>query len=308
MYPLDKVYGKYTYDAWNESKPDDLSHTKRSPSQAKHDIWEVDSYKRLLECVAFLGSMNKRHVLFYRGQSREFGDNLLPTLYRDSPFQASMSGFELTLNNHNRQFIWQALEEIGKKVFAICLDKDKFGLPRRRGLEKIREVQWAVIQHYELWPTPLVDITSSLRCGASFALGSGCRKEGFLYVVGLPNSTGSVSFDVDQHIVLARLQSVCLPAAIRPHYQDGFLVGRFPMYSAADGAGGKSDLSKRLIAKFKLIDNGSFWDNDFTVMSKNATYPDDKLLHAFKTDMSEGLCNLAEQARDLKTASVVSPW
>lgn len=43
-------------------------------------------------------------------------------------------------------------------------------------------------------------------------------------------------------------------------------------------------------------------------MTKNATYSDDKLLDAFETQMREGSCNLAEQVKGPKTASVVNPW
>jgi FRG domain len=74
-----------------------------------------------------------------------------------------------------------------------------------------REAVWAVSQHYDVWPTPLIDVTTNLRIAASFALWAG-RAEGQLYMVALTPSTNSVTFDADQHIVLARLQAVCTPS------------------------------------------------------------------------------------------------
>jgi len=34
----------------------------------------------------------------------------------------------------------------------------EFALPRRRSIEMFREAVWAVAQHYDVWPTPLIDV------------------------------------------------------------------------------------------------------------------------------------------------------
>jgi hypothetical protein len=151
-----------------------------------------------------------------------------------------------------------------------------------------REALWAVAQHYELWPTPLIDITASLRVAASFALWNG-RSDGELYVVALPPSTNSITFEADQHVVLARLQAVCPPTAKRSHYQDGFLVGRFPFLGPTPNEIDSrpdqvSDLSRRLVARIKLKDEGRFWDADFPRMSPSSLMPpasNDQLLERF---------------------------
>jgi hypothetical protein len=173
-------------------------------------------------------------------------------------------------------------------------------------LRDIREVQWAIIQHYELWPTPLIDITSSLRIAASFAMGLRLantqeQRRGFVFVVGMPSSTGSITFDLDQQLCLARLHSACPPVAARPHYQDGFLVGRFPIYSMADfGVKKKSNLLRRLVAKFLLIDEGNFWDEDFPIVREDALYPTDdplrnRFLEEFGRNGNHSLYDLAKK-------------
>ena len=91
--------------------------------------------------------------------------------------------------------------EIEPLILKVC---SAFPMPRRATLSMFREAIWAVAQHYELWPTPLIDITPNLRAAASFALLNG-RNEGELYVVALPPSTNSITFEADQHVVLARL-------------------------------------------------------------------------------------------------------
>jgi hypothetical protein len=179
-----------------------------------------------------------------------------------------------------------------------------------------REVQWALIQHYGLWPTPLIDVTSSLRVAASFALGGSeaeeTEKTGYLLAVGLPHTTGSITFDIDQQLSLARLSGACPPEAKRPHYQDGFLVGRFPIYEVdGDELVKKSNLSRRLIAKFKLVDHGRvqngsgegrFWDDAFPVVSEAATTPvQDSFQQRLEAEFGpQGREPVADRARRLK--------
>jgi hypothetical protein len=283
MYKLEKSYGKNTYDVWCNSRMRDLRPTQTDPSRANRNTWPVRSYRELLERAAFLGSMNKRLTLFFRGQVQDIDP--LPTLFRKSwKCFGSSQIFEITRDNRIKY--WDELNKIGRRVYEIC-DTTELGLPRWRGLQNIRETQWTVIQHYGLWPTPLIDITNSLRVAATFAMGfqhgdTRTPRQGFLYVVGMPYSTGSITFDIDQQIILARLQSACPPVAKRPHYQEGFLVGRFPMYEVEEGLKDKSNLINRLIAKFELQDDGNFWNPDFPMIRETALLPnDDPLFERF---------------------------
>jgi len=274
MYPLERSYGKKAFDVWNKNKPLNLRGEQTSPDDANADAWSVNSFRQLVEAVAFLGSMNKRLALFYRGQSHDVAP--LPALFRNS-WRAFDTDKDFDITSRIRMKYWDALLDVGRHVFDIC-NEPQLGLPRWRGLKGIREVQWAVVQHYGIWPTPLLDLTSNLRVAASFAMGFAPAtrsnpKTGYLYVSGMPYSTGSISFDIDQQIVLARLQSACPPIAKRPHYQDGFLVGRFPVYEPDQEAGQNSSLLRRLVAKFQLHDSGKFWDVDFPPIGLAALLP-----------------------------------
>ena len=326
MYRLARSYGKKTYEKWQNNVDasriagsnatrimhQSLSETQTSPKEAWEDLWEVRSFLDLMEKVAFLGSMNKRSVLFFRGQEADLEP--LPKLFRSSwscPFEPGNS-FRITASN--RVSYWRNLISLGHEVFEVC---DEAGLPRWRGMRDSREVQWAVVQHYGLWPTPLIDVTSSLRVAASFALGGSeageTEKVGYLLVVGLPHTTGSITFDIDQQLTLARLSSACPPEAKRPHYQDGFLVGRFPIYEVrGDNLVKKSSLSRRLIAKFKLIDHGRaqresgegrFWNDAFPVVSEAATTPaQDSFGQRLEAEFGpQGREPVADRARRLST-------
>jgi len=289
MYQLENFYGKRAFDQWISRKPDDLSACRESVPPT--EVWPVQSYDELIDAIAFLTVMNKRSTLMFRGQRSQAEP--LPRLFRDrGRFMETDHCFDLT--PQNRAKYWSYLPEIGSAVYEICR-RPKFGLPRWRGLERIREVQWAVIQHYELWPTPMIDLTSSLRVGSTFALGwngqSATRPtKGYLYVVGMPSPSGSIVFDIDEHITLARLHSCCPPIARRPHLQDGFLVGRFPFKDTEDrDSRKKSSLRFRTIAIFELTHNGDFWGRVHTPLPKDALLPDDDgLATAFASEFGSG--------------------
>lgn len=300
MYQLKRSYGKITYEKWVAEKPKDLRGTETNPEQAINNLWEVKSFRELFDRVAFLTSMNKRLTLFFRGQTSDEWEPL-PVLFRHE--WRCFDTQEVHTIEGKRENYWNALPDIGQRLYRICKGKD-LGLPRWRALRDIREVQWAIIQHYGLWPTPLIDITSSLRIAASFAmdLQQGKRqapRRGFVFIVGMPSATGSITFDIDQQLCLARLHSACPPVALRPHYQDGYLVGRFPIYSMTDiGVAKKSNLLRRLIAKFLLTDEGTFWDIDFPIIRGDAVYPTNdplkiRLLEEFGGKGKYPLCDLA---------------
>lgn len=303
MDKIEKCYGKKTFDAWVGDRPANLRSTQTNPDTAIEEVWEVSSFRKLLDGVAFLGSMNKHLTLFYRGQNQDLPP--IPTLFRSS-WRCFGSGQTFEVNSGNRMKYWRKLEEIGQVVCNICDHKD-LGVPRRRGFRNTREIQWTVIQHYGLWPTPLIDVTSSLRVAAAFAMGfqHGSSKRplnGFLYVVGMPSPTSFITFDIDRHITLARLQSACPPVAKRPHYQDGFLIGYFPIYTLKKGLKKKSNLLRRLVAKFELKDNGDFWDEDFPIFPETALLPkDDLLLRRFHENFgTDSKKSLHKQAQELE--------
>lgn len=131
------------------------------------------------------------------------------------------------------------------------------------------EYYLSLFQHYDILPTPLIDITQSLRVAASFALQS--SDKGFLYIFGLPYPNQSISHYTDLGIVLVKLQNVCPVSALRPRYQEGYLVGKYPIRPTKEAS---DNLARRLVAKFELNNtHGDFWDADFQKMPINVLYP-----------------------------------
>jgi hypothetical protein len=96
-------------------------------------------------------------------------------------------------------------------------------------LKKFPELQWSILQHYEVCDTPLLDLKQSLRVAASFAL-NWTSSEGYIFVFALPYPNGTISYFSEEELVIVRLLSVCPSEALRPHFQEGYLVGTFPTY------------------------------------------------------------------------------
>ena len=137
-------------------------------------------------------------------------------------------------------------------------------------------MRWAILQHYEICPTPLLDITTSLRIAASFA-SHDHDGQAYLFVLGVPNLSGAITASAEAGLQIVRLSSVCPPKAIRPHLQEGYLLGEYPeMYDFDQKSHYKHfeiDFGRRLIAKF-CFEPKRFWRDDaFPMVSKEALYP-----------------------------------
>ena len=316
MYPLEAIYGPCAHRTFERAKAlkVNLTHTRQNWKQVSAgEPLTVGSYAELVDVVSFLSVMNKRDTMYFRGQTKNW--HLRPAIFRSNWTSLSGVRHEIPDDPLVLQRIWDHLNgEISSIVLSVC---EKLPMPRRATLEMFREAVWAIAQHYELWPTPLIDITPNLRIAASFALWSG-QREGCLYVVALPPSTNSVTFDADQHVVLARLQAVCPPVAKRPHFQDGFLVGRFPFAGPIANIIDRDpanvwNLARRLVARIDLSDaddehsrqtrkpsGHGFWSDDFPRMSPRSLMPraeEDQVLTSFAqhaTDIDQAMYKICQ--------------
>jgi len=155
--------------------------------------------------------------------------------------------------------------------------KNRGKLGRQR-VARERLLRWSILQHYEVCATPLLDVTHSLRIAASFASLAGGNQV-FLYVVAVPNLSGAITANAEGGLQVVRLASVCPPAAIRPHIQEGYLIGEYPeMVGITQSRHYKRyemDVGRRIVAKFHF-NPGTFWcDANFPPITKEALYPRD---------------------------------
>lgn len=236
---------------------------------------KVRSFMDLATRIAALQYSNPAHVLLFRGQSHDhkrgaIGRPLFTSL-SPSMFRGSDSGAP-DANELMRRF--QNLEQFEKLLVRRYRNAGFQDIDR---LERHRILRWSILQHYEVCPTPLLDVSHSLRIAVSFACDT-AQKEAFLFVLGVPNISGAITASAETGLQIIRLSSVCPPDAIRPHIQEGYLLGEYPEMGAYDQkalyAHYEIDFGRRLIAKFRFSPNDFRNDPDFPIVRRQALYPD----------------------------------
>lgn len=232
-----------------------------------NDGFVVKSFRDLVDEVADVTLNNKKYEMYYRGQVEDVKNNkslyykdrtkkstVYPTICRPDKKIDGSPKYSIRKSEIKKRY-----EDLSKLI-SLCPWKN-YQL----------EFYYALFQHYNIFPTPLIDITQSLRVAATFALRK--SKKGFIYVFGLPYPNQSISYYLDLGIVLVKLQNVVLPTAKRPRYQEGYLVGNYPSKPTKTNA---DDLANRMIAKFQLDNShGKFWDDFFQPMPEEVLYPSD---------------------------------
>ena len=224
----------------------------------------TSSFRALVKEIAKISFNNRDLAIFYRGQRREHFvtercTSMYPSILRDLKGRRS-----------SRLFLPKRYEILNK---ADELLLDAFESKEWDGesvITKFPEVSWAILQHYEICDTPLLDVTSSLRVACSFALHHNAGK-GIIYVFGFPHTNGSISYYADEELINLRLLSIGPPGAMRPQFQEGYLVGTFPTTEIPRRTV-HYDLSRRLIAKFE-IRRKKFWDINFHEIPQKALFP-----------------------------------
>ncbi len=223
----------------------------------------INTFPELVESIAKVYYNNKHLNLFYRGQNAEHMNANEETMIMPSIYRGLGSRDEQDeIISGRKTLLKQADEFLRNKIGKKGVDLDATFM-------KYKEVRWAIFQHYEVCKTPLLDVTSSLRAACSFAFHND-SDTGYLYVLGLPHINGSISYYVDESLLNIKLLSICPPHALRPHYQEGYLVGSFPMEIEEDID--ILDFGRRLIAKFKII-KSTFWNEHFREIPVEALYP-----------------------------------
>jgi hypothetical protein len=290
--------GFYSHEAWKAWSCD-----KQTAPLPRHDTTDygasdrrskwldsitfgaVGSFAELAQRAAFLQLMNKRHVLYFRGLTRDFGSKIgYPALDLPSILRAPRDG---TLTKH---LLRRRLADLESQTAAWkqLLTAEH---PRRRTLEHYPETIHAVQQHYkDLLPAHpdksddrraqslFLDVSASLRVAATFATARDRNDDepALVFVIALPQTTGSITFDADQQLQIMRLAALCHPAALRPQLQEGFLVGRFPRPSNEQLESTVNDvkyheeffsLRRRVIAILKIRVNDGFWGKYCTMSS-----------------------------------------
>jgi uncharacterized protein YutE (UPF0331/DUF86 family) len=83
-----------------------------------------------------------------------------------------------------------------------------------------------------------------------------------------------------------RLLSICPPDALRPYFQEGYLAGTEDITTEYESKT-ELDFKNRLIAKFEIPNEPSFWGRGFSKIPEAVLYP--------KGDRVEKICDLIKE-------------
>jgi len=242
----------------------------------KDEGHKVSDYLDLARKVAELQFRNRDYVLLFRGQRNDYrtsqkeATTLRPSLFRSDNIAPGDDGWNAYIE---KQFSRLRCAE------QSLVDMYQGDEESSQYLKRHRIIQWALLQHYEVCGTPLLDVTHSLRIAASFASHENTTRA-YLYVLGVPNLGGAVTASAEAGLQILRLSSVCPPQAVRPHIQEGYLLGEYPDIPDFDQKrhykAFEVDFGRRLIAKFNFNPQ-SFWNQaTFPLVQRDALFPDDR--------------------------------
>lgn len=258
-----------------EAGRDEIGWAKGGLVRASAPPHDVHSYTDLLRKVAALAYYNKEFSFLFRGQS--------------SDYMLDANG-EPGIHSHLYPSILRTVKDISKsavnmkfvlkqrfRILAVAERKLK-DCARIGEISRDQLLRWALLQHYEVCPTPLLDITSSLQVAVSFAV-ENQRDSAILYILAVPQIAGVVSVSIDAGTQVIRLSQVCPPEALRPHFQEASLIGNYPSLETEDflkNPRGKLwlNFAGRMLAKFRLNGCGSWDQSGFQALPSNFLRPD----------------------------------
>lgn len=231
----------------------------------------VHTFFQLAKKVAELQFLNREHVLLFRGQRSDYRSTKGNSTLKSSLFRLSGKRVprerELEARFSNLRRAESELVTRYSKARFLGYDR----------LKRHRILRWAILQHYEVCSTPLLDVTQSLRIAASFASNNNESDEAYVFVLGVPNLSGAVTASSEASLQIVRLSSACPPDAVRPHLQEGFLLGEYP--DVADFEQNsyyqyyEMDFGRRLVAKFKFDPKEVWKSPNFPPTPEDALYP-----------------------------------
>ena len=233
----------------------------------------IQTFRELVEQIARLSFLNKDYLLFFRGQKIDYknknnASTFYPSIYRGD-----------YITQQELDFRFDKLKSASKMLIDLFKQNKIEG---RTELQRKKLIQWSLLQHYEVTETPLIDITQSIRVACSFAMMGNNESTAYIYAFGLPYLTNRISINSEHDLINIRLLNISPPQALRPYFQEGYLVGTDDITNEYSNKG-ELDLNNRLIAKFEIPNSKEFWGDEFDRIPDTALYPEN--------DKIEIICN-----------------
>lgn len=248
-------------------------HTReRSLEIARSAPLKVKTYEELAEKAAEISYRNREYFPLYRGQAKDYQSSkgrprssLIGNFHRPGEGKQFLTGPEKTKRRERLEAAAKAFVRVIKeKAFPYRDDfiKDDF--------QFTDELVWSILQHYEILPTPLLDLTQSLSVACSFASLDRGGGNACVYMLGFEGISPNIFYSYRERYQLIRLSSVMPKIAKRPFYQEGYFLGDFPQGRCFEEQ--RTNFACRLLAKFSF-DPKTFWTSGMKALPRSVLYP-----------------------------------
>lgn len=239
---------------------------------------DVESYRKLLELVAEIAAFNPQYQLFFRGQNNAWNNGELEKsvysgIWRNDPSDEDLKDRLATLNNMSSALV-EAYANYYAKVPSAKVYLNRL---RRNPLAR-----WALLQHYGVCETPLLDVTRNLQVACTFARQGAMHGHGYVYVMALPYQREAITIDDVQGMTVMSLLGVTPSNARRPLNQDGFLTStsEWWRYAASESkldapvASDRPDYFQRVATVFRIpTDEGFYADSGLSDLGNDWLCP-----------------------------------
>jgi len=248
---------------------------------------QVKTYAEMVDMVAKLAYFNRNYVLFFRGQTKEYEiGNRFPTVY-PTYFRKYIK----------KEMSSQELMNILSVMQEELKEKNHNRTPRFHGASSVLSylhVRWALLQHYNICDTPLIDVTQSLHVASSFALLNKENQEGIstgvVYVLALPWPAKFYHNNKEEDIYLVRLAGVAPPQAKRPYRQEAFAVMSTDVDIKQFDRLERYDFAKRVVCKFEVNNSKEFWGDYLKPLPESFLVPREDVFYDFmKNDVESAI-------------------
>lgn len=246
----------------------------------------VPTYTQLVREVATLAYQNKDYLFFYRGQDFDYLNKAESSTYYPSIYRRDI------LTNQEVRARFDMLE-LAEHYLADAFEQAE--LDGRQDVRRKSYIAWSILQHYGVCDTPLLDMTHSLRVAATFAQLNNPNENGIVAIFGMPYMTNRITYNSEHDLVIVRLLSICPPLALRPYFQEGYLAGTLDITRDYLNKS-ELDFNNRLVAKFSIPNDQSFWGENFERIPEELLFPGDdviaRICRGVKKQVVEGITSV----------------
>lgn len=277
--------------------------SKRVTSFVRKTTIKVDSFSDLIMEIAELSNNNSNVMLFFRGQTGNYIKgkhfNVSPTIYR------------LT-DGKSIEYEYELMDYAAKELLSIIDKMNIMSSDEFRILKRIKDLQYSILQHYEVCNTPLLDVTQSLRVACSFASIDNDKNKGYLYVLALPYIFERISTNTLDNIRNIRLLSICSSYCKRPYFQEGYLVRDEFIDENINDKGDYNvnilDFNRRILAVYEFKNDKQFWDDEVKI-SREKLYPKSDIMNDISKNLKEKIYSLDDHSKkNVIIASYLNLW